>query len=364
MFYKKFRFLFYDNKNITRPLYINILVAFLFLLIVFSINIYFFNLTESVTEPTSATVSVIKPYSATVTEAATVTKPIDFSRFGQFGDFMGGILNPIFMFLTLIALIITIVLQRKEFKLARKEYSKTSTALNTQSIENTFFNTINLHYRIVENLKIDLSDFGDRFLTLKEKSTDYFEHPFSKNYSGIKVFDEIINKIFERAKTPKQSEEFYKILQDEYNYILGHYFRNLYQALKLIDKNEYLKDADKKKYTSILRAQLSSSELALLFLNCLENICDTGQFKNLLIKFEMLEHLNIELKNNYYILSGKVKVSEAMVLQYYKKINEFKLDLEKNVGGAYGKNSGVSSALIKYKNRELDRQGKKERYIR
>jgi hypothetical protein len=343
-FYKKFNLLFINEERkkfkLSKTLYEILILAFIIMTIIFIIDIVGFILSY---------ITILG---------------ISIGDLGAFGDFFGGILNPIFTSLTLFALIITIVIQKNELKLAREEYSKTTIALNTQAIENTFFNTINLHYRIVENLKIDLSDFGDRFLTLEEKRTDYFEHPFSKNYSGIKVFDEIINKIFWRAKTPKQSENFYKILQDEYNYILGHYFRNLYQALKLIDKNEYLKDEDKKKYTSILRAQLSSSELALLFLNCLENICDTGQFKNLLIKFEMLEHLNIELKNNYYILSGKVKVSESMVLQYYKKINEFKLDLEKNVGGAYGKNSGVSSALIKYKNRELDREGKKERYIR
>ncbi len=348
LFYKKFRFLFYDNKNITKPLYNNILAAFLLLLVVFSINIYFFNLTESVTTPPD-----------------NINKPIDFNRFGQFGDFMGGILNPIFMFLTLIALIITIVLQRKELKLARKEYSKTSIALSTQAIENTFFNTINLHYRIVENLKINFSDFGDKFLTLPDKISirNGKTNPFIGEYTGIKVFDETIIKIFKNTKTPTQTVEFYKILQNDYNYIFGHYFRNLYQTLKLIDKNDYLKKEEKKKYTSILRAQLSSNELSLLFLNCLDKMNDRGEFKNLLIKYKMFEHLNITKQNKNYILSGIVKVSEEMVLQYFhrKKVG-LELDLSRSAGGAFGKNNGIPYDILKIKNRELRERGDQALY--
>ena len=349
LFYKKFRFLFYDNKNITRPLYINIFIAFLLLLIVFSTNIYFFNLTESVTIPPD-----------------NITKPIDFSRFGQFGDFMGGILNPIFMFLTLIALIITIVLQRKELKLARKEYSKTSIALNTQAIENTFFNTINLHHRIVENLNVKFSDLKVKFITddIRISINHYgMKDPFDGEFSGIKVFDEIITRIFKNAKSPKDTIKYYEILQNDYSYILGHYFRNLYQALKLIDKNDYLKKEEKKKYTSILRAQLSSNELSLLFLNCLNNMNDRGEFKKLLIKYKIFEHLNITKQNKNYILSGIVKVSEEMVLQYFhRKEVGLKLDLSKSAGGAFGKNNGVPYDILKIKNRELRAKGSSELY--
>lgn len=74
---------------------------------------------------------------------------------GTLGDFFGGVLNPIFTFLTFFGLIITIVIQRMELRLAREEYEKTVVALNIQAIENTFFNTLNLHHKIVEGLKFD-----------------------------------------------------------------------------------------------------------------------------------------------------------------------------------------------------------------
>ena len=65
---------------------------------------------------------------------------------GSFGDFLGGTLNPIFTFLMLIGLIITIVLQKIELTLARQEFRRSADSLSaqnknleTQRFENTFF---------------------------------------------------------------------------------------------------------------------------------------------------------------------------------------------------------------------------------
>ncbi len=44
--------------------------------------------------------------------------------FGAWGDFMGGVLNPILSFLTFMGLLITIVLQQKELSEARVEFAR------------------------------------------------------------------------------------------------------------------------------------------------------------------------------------------------------------------------------------------------
>ncbi len=44
----------------------------------------------------------------------------DHSRWGEFGDFLGGTLNPLFALLGLLALLLTIVLQSKELRLSTK----------------------------------------------------------------------------------------------------------------------------------------------------------------------------------------------------------------------------------------------------
>ena len=77
--------------------------------------------------------------------------------FGQWGDFFGGILNPILTFLTFIGLIITIILQQIELKESREEFKRTADALyeqkkhmEIQSFENTFFKLVDLHNNIIE----------------------------------------------------------------------------------------------------------------------------------------------------------------------------------------------------------------------
>ncbi|MFI8749603.1 putative phage abortive infection protein [Vreelandella lionensis] len=61
--------------------------------------------------------------------------------------------------------------------------------------------------------------------------------------------------------------ENYKFFQDSENHIVGHYFRGLYQILKFIDYSDLTKE-EKESYSRILRAQLSTDELALLYFNC------------------------------------------------------------------------------------------------
>jgi len=81
-------------------------------------------------------------------------------------------------------------------------------------------------------------------------------------------------------------EKFYlKYAHDQ----LGHYFRNLYQIVKLIESSQI---ENKKFYTNIIRAQLSSNELYLLFYNGLSSF-GHEKFFPLLVKYEFFEHLPV-----------------------------------------------------------------------
>jgi hypothetical protein len=68
---------------------------------------------------------------------------------------------------------------------------------------------------------------------------------------------------------------------------LGHYFRTLYNLVKFVDRSEI---PDKKLYTNLIRAQLSSIELALLFYNCLSDL-GREKFKPLVEKYSLLKTL-------------------------------------------------------------------------
>lgn len=83
----------------------------------------------------------------------------DLSRWGQTGDFFGGILNPILSFTSLVILIRTLHLQRRELALSTKELRKSAEALANQNrtaaqqiFETTFF-------RICESYLSNCEDF-------------------------------------------------------------------------------------------------------------------------------------------------------------------------------------------------------------
>ncbi|WP_230600249.1 putative phage abortive infection protein [Vibrio fluvialis] len=272
--------------------------------------------------------------------------------FGAFGDFFGGVLNPILTFLTLFGLIATIVIQKQELKLARIEYEKTADALSTQAVEVTFFNILDLHHKIAENLKVDINELRERgeLVGLAEELISSFVKLSKKStFEGRGAFEEILNFVSYNASTPQEVIDRYRIIQQRHNHVLGHYFRNLYQALKIIHSHDesIVSNANKRKYASILRSQLSTKELALLFINCLEGVSDKGQFKNLLIEYSMLEHLPIVQEGKKLMVAGSFEVTEEMLLEYKELKNFGSIELEKYYGGAFGKNKGVPYSLKK-----------------
>lgn len=92
---------------------------------------------------------------------------------------------------------------------------------------------------------------------------------------------------FPGQPTPTSSREEFAIFHQLYHDELGHYFRNIYQILKFVDQSSI---DNKQLYTNLLRAQLSSDELAILFYNC---ISDFGlrKFKPLIERYAFFEHL-------------------------------------------------------------------------
>lgn len=264
-------------------------------------------------------------------------------KLGPFGDFFGGVLNPIFTFLTFFGLILTIVIQRMELRLAREEYQKTASALTTQAIEATFFNILDLHHKIVEGLTFNPNIIQWSEINRMQKLAGVPE-AYGEITSGRAAFGNILYSISVFASSPQQIVENYRELQDRNNHVLGHYFRNLYQALKAIDTypETTLSTAQKEKYASILRAQLSSTELAVLFINCLDGVVDHGEFKNLLIRYKMLEHLPMEMRDNHWYFPGVfAPIADADMVSQYLTAKKMDVVERPVVHGAFGTNPRV-----------------------
>lgn len=247
---------------------------------------------------------------------------------GTFGDFVGGLTNPIIGMVGFIALMFTITLQIRQ----NKQNSE-------QSYESSIFNLINLQNNIIENL--EYSDHKKRAAFSK------FLDDHKNNFNGVDK-----NTVMRPHYTYSLARISYEHFNNNSNEVFGHYFRNLYTILKTID--ELPERFHRKKYYSrIVRSQLSMSELTVLFLNCLFKVCDDGKFAELLIKYEMLEHLKVtplsypatptDIATNFldYKIGDKATVSIYEMAYYlYKKKKYFSKIFASNTvtHGAFGKN--------------------------
>jgi Putative phage abortive infection protein len=204
--------------------------------------------------------------------------PKEQDKWGQFGDFLGGVLNPIFSFLALIGLLITIALQVRQLRISAHELRSSEAALKTQNaaskiqdFESSFFQLLRLHNDVIN--AIDLQSDGNRI---------------TKGRDCFKVF---VNRLEKDLRTEGGSKKYdIFVTQYEFFYInheheIGHYFRLLYNIVKLIKLTDGI---DKKRYTNLVRAQLSSYELKLLFYNCISSL-GREKFKPLVEEFSLLK---------------------------------------------------------------------------
>ncbi len=211
---------------------------------------------------------------------------------GTFGDMFGAI-NALFSGLAFAGVIFAILLQRKELSLQRKELELTrnelagqknemelqNKTLLKQRFENTFFQLLSLQQEIINS--IDLVDTNKQNLVTSGRDCikifyEQYRRSWDKRHDQFK--DDT-----EREKINNIYLAFYNANQAE----IGHYFRSLYHIIKLIDRSEI---ENKRVYTNLVRAQLSSHELTLLFYNCLSDL-GVEKFKPLAEKYALFKNI-------------------------------------------------------------------------
>lgn len=237
---------------------------------------------------------------------------------GQIGDFIGGLLNPLLSFVALLAVLANLVLQRKELALARVDAEEArniqkeqSQIFEKQNFESVFFQLLDTHSRLSSSVRLKYK-VGDEEVS----------------YQGAEAFDALVKRYVPTHKISRGvfrgSDDELKqeivacaaIFMEDQGEVNGHYFRNIYQILKYIDS--YGQDSatllrsggpgikvlramrsyhQQRTYANMLRAQLSSNEVAVLFLNCLY---PSGEgLKFYVEKFSMLKTLP------FYLFGGR-----------------------------------------------------------
>jgi uncharacterized membrane protein len=202
-------------------------------------------------------------------------------KWGQFGDYVGGVLNPIFAFFGFIALLITLILQSRELQHSTRELAKSAQALKLQ------------------NDALVLQNFESTFFQMLRRFGDLVTQTHCHSHQGREAFhalyvQQLKNGLYSRLVDPPDQaarvviayENFYSEWQRE----LGHYFRTLYHIFTFVDRS-HLSDGDKTIYANIIRAQLSTYELCLLFYNGVWGEGKAG-FKPLIERYGILKHVN------------------------------------------------------------------------
>jgi len=217
-------------------------------------------------------------------------------QWALFGDYLGGVLNPIFALAALFALLYTIYLQSTELRNSASQLKKSADALDSQndvlkkqSFESTFFQLLRLYNEIVDELKVNSRDpFIKRHGNISE-----YENRNAILYLSNVLKEKYIEKVrrgdfSDLSEVDAVSQEYDKFY-GQYAQHLGHYFRTMYNILKFIDSSE-IKEEDKPIYANLLRAQLSKQELALLLYNCV-SLYGRKKMLPLVRKYRLLKHV-------------------------------------------------------------------------
>lgn len=232
-------------------------------------------------------------------------------------------------------------LQQKELALTREEFNQQNNTSKLQRFENTFFNLVSIQNQILKDIvhdngvKTRLNNYVEKeeykgrefFNFIKEQiESDYLI--IKKAITGEEFLDETrhikipVDSVLGKYEMTRQEliDEYTendgsfdelslslkcdKIIFEKYQYKYAHYFRHLYRILKLIYETEKLEkigveDVVKiqeielrfRNYSKFLQAQMSTSELFIMFYNSLK----FEKMKELVNKYDFLENLQKEL---------------------------------------------------------------------
>jgi hypothetical protein len=212
----------------------------------------------------------------------------DPGAWGTFGDFVGGLLNPLVAFLALFWLTRSVQIQRTELRETRAALDEQSATLEKQRFEDTFFALLDQHNKVLDTL-------SDR----KQSATG----PLSE-----------IERIHEATFRNDASLADSRATFMTFDMVIGHYFRILYQLFKLIATNtpgstlgrEFTPEAllvrlpstEEKRYANIVRAFLGTHLTQLLAVNCYcaSPASTYWPYKRLVERYSLLEHMPFKVE--------------------------------------------------------------------
>jgi len=150
-----------------------------------------------------------------------------------------------------------------------------------QGFENKFFQLLQFHHDIVRAIRVQALPPGGQATEGRPAFTVLYQRLLGKYH--------LLHKRDPGAATTQLAQEAYDQLFEEYQDVLGHYFRNLYHLIKFIDRSDE-QAADKSFYAHLVRAQMSSDELLLLLYNGASRF-GKDKFHPLITRYSLLKNM-------------------------------------------------------------------------
>mgnify|MGYP001009844770 CR=1 FL=1 len=185
-------------------------------------------------------------------------------QIGVFGDSWGA-LTSLFTALGFYGLILTLDLQRRATRKLENDAKKREESEKLRDFENSFFNMLNILQVVIKDMRVTNCD--KKTVAEGRSVFLYFYKKFSMAFNKKSINSFFVHTDFLSVNRAKR-----EISNGFRNYFasrsqnLSHYYRFVYNIFKFIDESD-LQESYKKKYASILRAQLSNYELLMLFYN-------------------------------------------------------------------------------------------------
>lgn len=247
-----------------------------------------------------------------------VTKENPIDAFGLMGDSYGGI-NALFSSLAFFGVLVTMLIQSRDnkkrtiveqyFKMLDEQQKvvdeinvpqarrpKKDEAIVIAKGRKAFVEfKIQLKYLVIEIRKVaddggfELSDIdvADIAYAVFYYGSDTSWKPFMMEYlKDYKDTEKLVDGIVAKLKSNKR----FVLERPNHNY-LSVYFRNMYNAIKLIDNSSLFNEEGKLNYVKVLRSQLSNSELYILFFNLISRFGKKWMDNNYVVKYQLIQNL-------------------------------------------------------------------------
>ncbi|MEO4005016.1 putative phage abortive infection protein [Flavobacterium sp. CAU 1735] len=241
----------------------------------------------------------------------------------DFGTFFGGFIGTIFSIVSVLLLIYTIISQNSDSKRA--------------DLETNFFRMIDYHNQNVNQIKVtnldttknDISEGRRTFVQFKiqihrllpivsevniennlnldknqQLDIAYIIFYYGLEGSWMTFITEKLQRYPQPAKiSQKILEKLNAYPQLKYGRTnqtnLSTYFRNMYNAIKMVDESRYLTTQQKQNLIKIYKAQLSNPELYIIFFNVLSRFGKKWKENGYITKYEFLRNIPKDYCDGY-----------------------------------------------------------------